>query len=249
MQETLRDRVSALVRAQYPEGAKHAAAAMEIPQPTLHLIIAGTSENPRAQTLQRIAEHFGTTVEWLLTGAGPLPAILGEERPLTALTSAIERVRLDEDSAMVWYGLTTWLSSLRRTLYTRRRIGDSPEPTTVLAAHQKWREAEAAFDALLAAELDALVLEFGAERARKHLADPVVQEELQRLAQLADPDVVATLKQVKGNPLLPPTSPDSAWTYPSPKRPLRAPARKARPTATHRAVPKGKRRPARKRKR
>lgn len=39
-----------------------------VPQPTIHRILAGNSEDPRTRTLKPIANHFGVTVEHLRTG-------------------------------------------------------------------------------------------------------------------------------------------------------------------------------------
>jgi transcriptional regulator with XRE-family HTH domain len=66
-------RVKELVDTRYVGKVQRAAKAWGVPQPTLRRIYRGLNVRPSADALSRIAQATGTTVEWLLTGAGSPP--------------------------------------------------------------------------------------------------------------------------------------------------------------------------------
>jgi transcriptional regulator with XRE-family HTH domain len=51
------------------------AADIGLPKQTFAALVNGTTTQPRATAVQRIAEHFGVTTDWLLTGAGEPVAV------------------------------------------------------------------------------------------------------------------------------------------------------------------------------
>lgn len=65
------DRIRGLVA---DAGSVNATAlAIGLKQQTLNRIVRGEHAAPRVETLQKIAEFFDTTVDWLLTGKGRNP--------------------------------------------------------------------------------------------------------------------------------------------------------------------------------
>lgn len=68
----LASRIRQLIESSHPGSLRKAAHAIGIPQQTLDRISKGES-SPRADTLHKIAEFYGATVEWLLTGKGTAP--------------------------------------------------------------------------------------------------------------------------------------------------------------------------------
>lgn len=69
----LKDRVTELIRRFYDGNVLGSARAIGMPANTLDRIARGVTPNPRAGALSKIAEHFDTTVDWLLTGRGDAP--------------------------------------------------------------------------------------------------------------------------------------------------------------------------------
>jgi hypothetical protein len=57
----------------YDDNVNAAAKAIGMPQRTLADIVSGDVENPRANALQKLGEHFHVSLEWLLNGPGDWP--------------------------------------------------------------------------------------------------------------------------------------------------------------------------------
>ena len=184
MIEELRDRVRALVEIKYPDGAARAAEVIGIPQPTLHTIIVGTTTNPRSKTLQAIADHFGTTVGWLLDGSGPLPPALRDEGDMPATTALLSSLGVNTTTLRGIVALGSWLLELRDALRTDARIGDGDKRAPAVARiYGKQAEARRQFDEAIALELESFVAQWGQTRAREQLQSPAVQAKLVQLRQ------------------------------------------------------------------
>ncbi len=184
MVEELRHRVRALVERKYPDGAARAAEVIGIPQPTLHTIIVGTTTNPRSKTLQAIADHFGTTVGWLLDGSGPLPPCLRDDGEMPATAARVAALGVSASAARGVVALGSWLLELRDALRTDARIGDGEKrPAPVARIYGQQAEARRLFDEAIAGELESFVAQWGETRAREQLQSSAVQAKLVQLRQ------------------------------------------------------------------
>lgn len=184
MTVTLRERVAACVQAVYPEGANAAAAAIGIPQPTLFKILAGRSENPRASTLQAIATHFDTSVEWLLSGRGTPPVFADEggDSPQTCATLA--RIGVSSRGQAWWQNFVSELGrAVDEPLRSQLTIGEGhTTPAKAIALYAKRRARALAADRMLAASIELLIEQAGPTAARKHLeSDAVLTAMMRRL--------------------------------------------------------------------
>ena len=210
--EQLATRLQDLVDVRYPDSAKRAAAEIGIPTTTLHLILTGKSKSPRARTLHRIALHFGTSMEWLLEGTGPLPEILAEDLPLTQTLALLKSLRLSPTDSRVVLSLGEWVRSVSAALRTDERVGDLPRSASgIKVRHAKRQNVSRHFDTMLKALLEAFIEEWGAERAREQLTSRSVRT---RLAVLGMPleayeSMVAPLGEA-GEKTLAPRSPSPA---------------------------------------
>lgn len=162
--QTLGDRVTQLID-QFWGGTVYAAAkGWGVPLQTLYRIANGGTANPRATILTRIASACGTTVEWLLTGAG--------EGPVTQDASgvhvnagylrwerAIDRLKLEPMvvDAVTQLGFSLW----RMSFWLDRELGghESPDPHRVNA--DEWHIEQLN---LWAARLESYIEHFGVQR-------------------------------------------------------------------------------------
>lgn len=78
--KTIGERISHLISLRGLGSVRRAALAVGIPQQTLDRIIRGEAASPRIGTLQKIAEAFDVSIEWLVTGKGDLPGLLNRSR-------------------------------------------------------------------------------------------------------------------------------------------------------------------------
>jgi transcriptional regulator with XRE-family HTH domain len=72
---TLAHRVKALVDEWHGGSIRSASGHLGIPNATLHRIVEGKVTNPRADALQKIAQGYRVTLDWLLSGEGESPSI------------------------------------------------------------------------------------------------------------------------------------------------------------------------------
>jgi len=181
MHETFSDRLGALIAQFHPEGTNNAAAAMGIPQPTLHKILTGKSQNPHAGTLRRLSEYFDVSIDWLLTGNGPLPTALLRDRPFERSEAVLLRagVPAKESAAVLTAGY--WRYAFTRALRIKEPVkgmsADSFRSHSLRA-----RNAEDLFDQFMALELELFIDQFGVDAAKRHFADPAVKAELHRIS-------------------------------------------------------------------
>lgn len=77
-------RVRLLIDRHHEGDVTRAAHAIDIPQPTLHRIVAGKFKHgPRLEALERIAEAYDVSPAWLVYGKGPAPpSVSGLPMPL-----------------------------------------------------------------------------------------------------------------------------------------------------------------------
>lgn len=70
---TLATRLRGIIDRVHEGSVRRAAQLVGIPQPTLDRIVRGASLNPRSDALQRLAQAYDVSIDWLLTGAGKGP--------------------------------------------------------------------------------------------------------------------------------------------------------------------------------
>lgn len=110
-------RISDLVK-QSGGSVNAAAKAIGLPQQTLDRIVRGQHRAPQVKTLQRIADFYGTTVDWLMTGRGDGPS--SDQNHLEdRLWQAIAREVADEDTHI--YAV---LLNLPRSVESAMRIAE-----------------------------------------------------------------------------------------------------------------------------
>jgi transcriptional regulator with XRE-family HTH domain len=74
---TLIDNLQQLMRIHGNISVSELARLTEIPQPTIHHILTGSTKNPRKKALEELSRFFSISIEQL-TGQEPLPAIIPE---------------------------------------------------------------------------------------------------------------------------------------------------------------------------
>lgn len=240
MSESLADRIRALVAARYPEGAQRAAHAMGIPNATLHKILAGGSANPRANTLQTIAEHFGASIDWLLRGSGSMPALLASPYAYPASHRAIAPYHLPEVDARILGHAPSLPGAILEALRFGRRIvhRHGHEASRAAAAYSRRVVAHQHFDAMLAALIESLELEIGARSVGDALKSPEVQALLHHIfnpfLRAGAGDVMGEIARRGPNFLVEDAAPNApaadAGSAEAPRRSARqTPTRKAKP--------------------
>ncbi len=183
LEDSLRERLAQLVRARYPDSVNRAARSIGIPQPTLHSILSGRTAEPRVPIVQKIAAHFGVTIDWLLTGSGNAEAPEHSGRPTPHSERALQAVDLNPRLLGQWLNSVPGvLHSVFQVIDRERLIGDYPKGTTTQAvATVKRRQANEYLDRSLALAIEVLILERGPERAREALSRPDVLAALSHL--------------------------------------------------------------------
>jgi len=73
IEDSLGKRLRSLVEQVHAGSVNAAARDLGVAQQTLGRIIDGTVENPRSRLLQKVAEFYGVSIDWLLTGEGAPP--------------------------------------------------------------------------------------------------------------------------------------------------------------------------------
>lgn len=94
----------------------------KVPQPTIHRILDGTSQDPRRATLEPLAKYFGVTVDELCGDIrAPHTSITQEQQQMIALMS-----NLDKDAREALLKMGSLLA--RRPVERRKRnFGNNPE--------------------------------------------------------------------------------------------------------------------------
>ncbi len=71
--KSLKDRAKFLVNRSHEGSVNAAARDIGVPQSTLTRVVDGRVKNPRANTLERIADYYQVDVGWLISGKGDAP--------------------------------------------------------------------------------------------------------------------------------------------------------------------------------
>ena len=108
----LSKRLRSLVDRDFSGNVNRAAKAWGVPQPTLHRYVSAVTEAPKARTLQKIADFYDTSVEWLLDGGGPGPLASPNPTPeVRAWEKLVKSLALPEDVEHVMLPLPGRVSS------------------------------------------------------------------------------------------------------------------------------------------
>ena len=180
MDNSLKNRLATLVQYRYPDSINRAAREIGVPQPTLHGILSGRTKEPRPSVLRTIADHFGVSVDWLLSGLGEPAARVGD-RPLPATEKVLGDLGIDDRVRGYWLGVPGVLTSLHRVVNSQRRIGDYPKGTQQAVHAAKRHEFDAMMDRSAAVLLELIVLERGAAAAKEAISRPDVLASIMRL--------------------------------------------------------------------
>jgi len=110
MNENLRDTLKRLMRLHGKLNLSELARETQIPQPTLHHIVSGSTKNPRRMQLEKLADYFSVSIKELL-GIEPLTSMLPEKLQ--------EELNLNMIPLITWSDLRYWSHSTPNNMRKR----------------------------------------------------------------------------------------------------------------------------------
>lgn len=174
----LKDRVSKLIELVYGGNVMAAARGIDagtgqMPERMLYRIANGQTTNPRIDVLRVIADHFGTTTDWLVSGRGSTPST--DDRFITDLRAVVRALDLPGESFDALQRMLLRMADLFG-LFLPGAKGADPEAMRKGAAAAS--DASKADMAALVGMLRDLIAAHGAERMRQHLiaVTPILDE-------------------------------------------------------------------------
>jgi transcriptional regulator with XRE-family HTH domain len=99
MNENLRENLKRLMRLHGKLNLSELARETQIPQPTLHHIVSGSTKNPRRIQLEKLADYFSVSIKELL-GVEPLTSMLPQKLQ--------EELNLNMIPVITWEDLRCW---------------------------------------------------------------------------------------------------------------------------------------------
>jgi transcriptional regulator with XRE-family HTH domain len=139
----LKERMGELIQRHHGGNVNAAAKRIRIAQPTLRDIVIGKSENPKRETLEKIASSYGVSVDWLLGTSAAAPAPPARPASVAELLARIEEVTEGE---MVRILARESLAAVldREAALTRARALEGISRAIAPAQLPEWEPGEAA---------------------------------------------------------------------------------------------------------